>query len=1088
MAPRGLGHPLPDAGLVDVDRQAARTDLTQSALPPDACFSDDVPLALDQPLYPFGRTVPRSAFLLASDVAFGKPGARVEMAVAVDEEQLARPSSDLVLGWEYWDGQRWAELGRSSPSSESVTSSPFGFADTTHAFGRDGAVRFTCPSTWRSAAVAGAAHRWLRVRPTTGGFGSPSRYRPPALLGIALDYTWPLPRIATVRTSVAVVRSALRPEAAFTSGVPADAAGRFFPFGQAPAYGAELLLAHDEAFGAAGALVTLDIAVANPAQPQARWPIPPVRASADLAVAWEYWNGRDWAELGRGVPLPGESLLEPYASPSDAADLVLTGRRPAGAQILVEELHTGALQATDSNQGPNWLTRFANLPVGAHAFRLTALVGGSVAGDRRWTFAFRTAAGTTAPELLMGPAPGVTSQATVTMSGRLGMLIPNAKVLVHNAATDATASADVGDTFHVDIGVRDGRNDLLVLVTDAVGQTVAGAVVPVVRRSATPPTEFADSTWAFTRTGQVTWRVPADVARREVGGTPRTVVRARIDAGDYGMAAAYGPVTRPDGSPVLDPITGAPVYQLNPATFRPPSAGPVSLAYRLIPPFEQLEQVVCENDDRFADRGADDAPFLPFTPTTDRDPTLYLGFRRPGADTGFANRSTTLYFGVAEVRYGAAREGGAATGVAGGADGPPIVVWEYWNGQRWASLGVRDETAAFTRRGLVTFLGPDDFGGSTEFGETAFWLRARWERGRYASPPRLYRVLTNTTWAGQSRTVQGEMLGSSNGEPTQVFRTAAAPVLPGERIEVREPEMPSTEERAAIEAEEGRDAVTTVLDAGGRPAEVWVRWHGVVDFSQSTARSRHYVLDRGLGEVRFGDGRHGLTPPRGRANVRAATYATGGGQQGNRPASSVSQLKTAVPGVDAVTNWEPARGGSAPETLEALEDRGPRTLRHGDRAVAISDFEDLALQASTDVARARGLSASVAAEGGSVTVVVVPRDPGPQPIPDLELLGRVSDYLGERLSPTVDVQVEGPSWARVTVTAEVVPVVLDLATEVQVVVLARLAEFLHPLTGGPDGRGWDFGRQPHRSELYALIESVSGVDHVRTLRVAEDET
>jgi hypothetical protein len=53
-------------------------------------------------------------------------------------------------------------------------------------------------------------------------------------------------------------------------------------------------------------------------------------------------------------------------------------------------------------------------------------------------------------------------------------------------------------------------------------------------------------------------------------------------------------------------------------------------------------------------------------------------------------------------------------------------------------------------------------------------------------------------------------------------------------------------------------------------------------------------------------------------------------------------------------------------------------------------------------------------------------------------------------------------------------------------VLARLAAFLHPLTGGLDGAGWAFGRKPYRSDLYALLEATPGVDHVQLLRVEEE--
>jgi hypothetical protein len=64
---------------------------------------------------------------------------------------------------------------------------------------------------------------------------------------------------------------------------------------------------------------------------------------------------------------------------------------------------------------------------------------------------------------------------------------------------------------------------------------------------------------------------------------------------------------------------------------------------------------------------------------------------------------------------------------------------------------------------------------------------------------------------------------------------------------------------------------------------------------------------------------------------------------------------------------------------------------------------------------------------------------------------------------------------------------MDQAATLTARVQAELARFLHSLTGGPDGTGWAFGRRPHRSDLFSLLEQVPGVDHVRTLQVAEKE-
>jgi hypothetical protein len=76
-------------------------------------------------------------------------------------------------------------------------------------------------------------------------------------------------------------------------------------------------------------------------------------------------------------------------------------------------------------------------------------------------------------------------------------------------------------------------------------------------------------------------------------------------------------------------------------------------------------------------------------------------------------------------------------------------------------------------------------------------------------------------------------------------------------------------------------------------------------------------------------------------------------------------------------------------------------------------------------------------------------------------------------------------WIGVTVRATVAVADPEVAQTLPAAVTAALDRFLHPLTGGPDGGGWAFGRAPHRSDLVALVSGVPGTDHVVHLDLAE---
>lgn len=593
-----------------------------------------------------------------------------------------------------------------------------------------------------------------------------------------------------------------------------------------------------------------------------------------------------------------------------------------------------------------------------------------------------------------------------------------------------------------------------------------------------------DTTRAFTQpTGMVAFKLPQAPAQTTVNGIENYWIRARISGGNYGEEARYELINKnkaEDG------------YKLIPANFAPPSLATVVAGYQLTAPPTGApaalpDHILTYND--LAYQAPAMPPLIPFRPTTDTRPSLYLGFTLPPERPSFPNRTVSLYFRMAEEVYGGVPDNPSPAS-------SPRLAWRYWNGQAWTDLTARDETQGLTRSGLVEFLPPGDFSKRAEFGlDPEYWLLLSWESGDYKFLPNIRQVFVNTTWAGQTVTVKDEILGSSDGSENQKFHTVHASILAGPQLEVREPEMPPAAEQEIILREEGDGAIRTVLDGTGRPKEIWVRWHGGPDFYGSAPRDRHYVLDHLTGEIGFGDGISGLIPPVGIGNLRLARYRTGGGSAGNRPAETIIQLQTTVPYVDKVTNFEAATGGADAETLDSLLARAPRMIRHRERAVTLEDYEDLAILASPAVARAKcvplydleGSPVPTQREAGAVSVIVVPRSTAPKPLPSLELLSRVRDYLDARRLPNADLFVVGPHYLRVDVDTEVALVSLQGAGEVEAAIFQTLAGFLHPLTGGLDGAGWHFGRRPHKSDVYALIEAIPGVDHVRTLKVDETE-
>ena len=371
-------------------------------------------------------------------------------------------------------------------------------------------------------------------------------------------------------------------------------------------------------------------------------------------------------------------------------------------------------------------------------------------------------------------------------------------------------------------------------------------------------------------------------------------------------------------------------------------------------------------------------------------------------------------------------------------------------------------------------------------GQRLYWLRCRItettasgrEGATYSHAPEIYSITAVPMGARLPAThaslVERETLGSSDGTPGQVFPLRHRPILKveaGETLEVQDP------------------------DTGD-----WVRWEYRDDFVSSTEHDRHFTIDLVSGEVELGpairetSGRwiqYGAVPPKG-AILRFTRYRHGGGREGNVTANSLTVLKSTIPGVDTVTNPEPASGGVDAEILQHARQRAAMEIRSRYRAVTAEDFEFLAGEASPRVARAVCIPPR---DGGPVPLHLVPRIyPADRRLhfeelmPEPELLKEVGDYLDERRLIGTRVELLPCRYRGLSVVVNLQARPLADTARVEQDVAHALYTYLNPLVGGNPtgpGAGWPFGRALNQGELYGVVHAVEGVEFVRILRLYE---
>jgi predicted phage baseplate assembly protein len=359
------------------------------------------------------------------------------------------------------------------------------------------------------------------------------------------------------------------------------------------------------------------------------------------------------------------------------------------------------------------------------------------------------------------------------------------------------------------------------------------------------------------------------------------------------------------------------------------------------------------------------------------------------------------------------------------------------------------------------------------------WLRLRPRPGSAATRLPLAWLGVNAVEVDQRTTLQGQVLGTSDGAPDQAFALPAGSVdTESLRIEVEEP---------------------------GRGYQPWRRVDDLaaIDPDPFVAREAGaFELDAEAGTLRFGDGVRGRVPERG-MRVRLAQGRFGGGTAGNLPAGSLSEVSALrldgqrAPAIKAVQPL-PTSGGDAAESIEQAERRLPALLRHRQRAVTPGDYVALARETpAVDVGRVELLPRFKPRDRrfnvpGVVSVMVLPQAPlapAPNPRPDRPFIERVHAHLAARVPLSTELYVIG---------CEYVPLGLSVGVRLRDgfardAVLFELREALRRLLwplapGGLAGQGWPLARAVRERELEVEVARVAGVAEVTGLNLFTRQT
>jgi hypothetical protein len=214
--------------------------------------------------------------------------------VAVEFELSQGSSEPLDTIWEYWDGTIWRPFKNTIAACDKVAAAQ---EDSTSRFRGSGIMHLlTEGAETAPTSVAGIENLWVRGRLTEPLLPDPTQI-PPEIEQIRLStVTTRKIGLGTAQTATAppTISGGFPPDAAVVDGSKADLGAPFYPFGVAPQPGAVFYFSSEDAFAKPRA--QLQVCFVRTGTPQDAL-VGEKSTALPHRVAWEYWNGREWAAV-----------------------------------------------------------------------------------------------------------------------------------------------------------------------------------------------------------------------------------------------------------------------------------------------------------------------------------------------------------------------------------------------------------------------------------------------------------------------------------------------------------------------------------------------------------------------------------------------------------------------------------------------------------------------------------------------------------------------------------------------------------------------------------------------------------------------
>lgn len=489
----------------------------------------------------------------------------------------------------------------------------------------------------------------------------------------------------------------------------------------------------------------------------------------------------------------------------------------------------------------------------------------------------------------------------------------------------------------------------------------------------------------------------------------------------------------------------------------------LSISYGFSAGTKSVETLVVEKDMQFQTYGqGNKKDILFYQKDEEKEPTMYLKFKN------------NMPQGVIKMNFEVVNKNTEQT---------PVLKWEYFGKLAgklgWHELVVLDETKDFSKSGIVTFVCNDPMDQMELFGETGYWIRLVNVDCKYDTMEKSL-ISVEECSLNVVSIVQKEELVTKRFFMTPLEKNKKCPLYEENVVEIG---VWVDEIKAFLKGdfEVNPKEDRAELDANGNYIQYWKKWKQVNSLYNKGAEERVFTLEDGV--VCFGDNVEGKIPEHSKTESIWVEYATSFGSGGNFEVDHIEGFTHAAPFITKVVNAKKIAGGCDKETTQEAIWRNMSIGRHQNKIVSMGDFAECAKYADRNVVETKIKAMS----GGGIELAILPKEMDRDANYFNEIKGNIMEEFQKKAPITMmmddKIRVVEVDYIEFEVHMDIEVESYNDYQYVYTKVEQKLSEFLNPITGNFNGRGFGIGNLPKKNQIYSYLRNVDRIKGIKNFYI-----